>query len=235
MKRRFVSIVAIFILTFCISAEVPQLVNYQGKIIDDNGLPINSTVNITFRIYSSETLGDIVWQETQNVVITDGVFNVLLGSVTAFSDTLFNEIERYLTIQIQGEDEIADRSRLVSTPYTINAAKLNGKDDEEIIFPYNIKFMVSTFYMQNTSGQGIVYILTANGDFFRFQSNSQNWEQLTSPPVLAKDIIFMDATTIPNNGNFEWSHVYILTKDGSFYKYMYPGSWGQQTNSPVSP
>lgn len=215
-------------------AEVPQLINYQGKIIDDDGLPINDEMNVTFKIYDSEMNGNILWNETQNVIITDGVFNVLLGSVEDFSDSLFNENERYLAIQIEGESEIAERSRLVSTPYSINAQQLNGKDDEEILFPYQIKFMSSTFYKSGSQEYAIVYILTANGDFYRWTPSG--WEQFASPPIQAENIIFMDATAVSWYSYFEWSNVIILTKDGSFYKYEYPSNhWEQQTNSPVSP
>jgi len=218
MKTRIILCVVLLVFALSLLAEVPQLINYQGKILDDNGLPVNGVLNITFKIYDTETNGTVLWYETQNVTVMEGVFNVLIGSVETFLNTLFDEAERYLAIQIEGEIEIAERSRLVSTPYSINSHKLNGKDEEEIIFPFNIKFMVG-------SNNDKTFILTKSNEFYFFDLYSNSWTQITSPPIPANEIIFMD-------GHPE--HIFILTLNNEFYRY-YSGTWTQYQSPPVAP
>lgn len=218
MKTRFFLCFVLLIFALSLFAEVPQLINYQGKILDDNGLPVNGVLNISFKIYDTEINGTVLWNETQNVTMIEGVFNVLLGSVEPFSNNLFNDAERYLAIQIEGEIELADRSRLVSTPYSINSHLLNGKEDEEIIYPFNIKFMVG-------SNNDKTFILTKTNEFYLFDLYSNSWTQMTSPPIPAHEIIFMD-------GHPE--HIFILTLNNEFYRY-YSGTWTQYQSPPVAP
>jgi len=220
MKTRIILCVVLLVFALSLLAEVPQLINYQGKILDDNGLPINGVLNISFKIYDTEVNGTVLWNETQNVTVIEGVFNVLLGSVETFSNTLFNDAERYLAIQIEGEIEIADRSRLVSTPYTINAQKLNGKDDEEVLYPYNIRFMTTPIHYKT-------FILTQANEWYLYYWQDDTWSLRTSPPISADDIIFMDSYD---------NYVYILTKNNEFYRYYESSdTWTQYQSPPVAP
>ena len=63
--------------------SIPQLLNYQGRLLDSMGQPVadGTTVDMTFAFYGVETGGTVYLTVLQeDVVVTDGVYNVLIGS-----------------------------------------------------------------------------------------------------------------------------------------------------------
>jgi len=88
-KQALVFIILLSVLAVTsLKAQAPQLINYQGKLVI-NGDAANGTFAMTFSVYSTEEGVTPLWTETRSVIVTDGVFNVLLGSVESFPDTLF--------------------------------------------------------------------------------------------------------------------------------------------------
>jgi|GEM_PF-1699043 len=93
---------------------------YQGKLILD-GNPYNGNIDITFSLYSTEVGGTAWYSETQNVAVTDGLFNVMIGAV----NPLTYEAEKFgyqqwLGIQPAGAaNELAPRSLLGVAPYAM--------------------------------------------------------------------------------------------------------------------
>lgn len=111
---------------------VPGLIYYQGRLTDAVGAPKNGTFSMTFRIYNAATGGTKYWEETQPAVtVTNGLFNVLLGSVNLLDPAteLPDGPECYLEIEIEGE-VITPRVRIVSSAYALKAGdadKLDGQ------------------------------------------------------------------------------------------------------------
>ena len=104
------------------AATVPQLMNYQGFLSED-GLKLNNTVSLTFSIYDAETGGTALWTETQpQVLVQNGLFNVILGSAEPLPTTVFQQAERYLGIEVNASgQELSPRQRLTSVAYAFNA------------------------------------------------------------------------------------------------------------------
>ena len=105
---------------------VPHLINYQGRLTDKSGKPLEGSYSITFRIYDSETAGSLLWEETYSgAVIQKGVFSVLLGSVTnlnlAFDKPYFLEIK-------VGAEVMSPRQRISSSAYAIRAEKAESAE-----------------------------------------------------------------------------------------------------------
>jgi hypothetical protein len=103
---RFISILSgLFILALLFSlsfAGIPKMINYQGMLTDNSGTPLNGSYNIGFKIYNAESGGTERWEETQSgVSVTNGLFNVILGSVTPINLD-FSEIY-WLDITVDGE------------------------------------------------------------------------------------------------------------------------------------
>jgi hypothetical protein len=104
-----------------LQAQPPQLLNYQGKLVRD-GTPTTGTFTMIFSIYSDSTSGVRLWTEIRDVAVTAGVFNVLLGSITTFQDTLFANVgHRYLGVKVGNDSEMRPRFRLTSVAYAIKA------------------------------------------------------------------------------------------------------------------
>jgi hypothetical protein len=106
-------------------AQIPQLINYQGRLTNKDGTPATGTYEMQFKIYSDTTSLIPIWGEKQNIVVTNGIFNVLLGSENTFRDTLFASAgERYLGIQVGADAEMKPRFRLTSVPFSYNARRV---------------------------------------------------------------------------------------------------------------
>ena len=106
--------------------SVPDLIDFQGKITDDNGNLINGPVSLEFNIYDVETGGLPLWTETQNpVFVSNGYFHVFLGAVTTVPDSLFNAPGRWVGINVNNDGEMTPRTRLGSMPYSIKSGNGN--------------------------------------------------------------------------------------------------------------
>ena len=80
-KKIFFSVFLLFFMFFAFSsfvdAAIPRLINYQGKLTDTSGVPLTGSYAITFRIYDALSAGNLLWEETQQVLIDKGIFGVL--------------------------------------------------------------------------------------------------------------------------------------------------------------
>ena len=117
-------------------AQVPQLINYQGVLTNSAGSPINGTQSIKFSIYSATAGGSEVWTETQSVSVQNGLFNVLLGSVTPIPYSVFDASERYLALKVGSDPEMTPRKKLASTGYSFkanDADHLNGRTIPSVV------------------------------------------------------------------------------------------------------
>ncbi|UCE19470.1 MAG: tail fiber domain-containing protein [Gemmatimonadota bacterium] len=110
----------ILVLTHVSSADVPQLINFQGKLHDNAGNPLTGQYEITFRIYTVESGGTHIWTETINVSCNNGLYNVILGLTTPMN--LDFDDDYWLSIQITGDNELTPRYRIVSVPVAFRAA-----------------------------------------------------------------------------------------------------------------
>ena len=133
MKRNGALLVALlFLLTFNLHAQIPQQINYQGYLANSAGEAVNDTLDITFSLYNSDELtATPLWTETQQVIVEDGLFSVLLGSVNPIPNEVFNGQMLYLGMTIEDNSEMTPRKKLVSVAYSFrsyNSDKLDGED-----------------------------------------------------------------------------------------------------------
>jgi hypothetical protein len=121
---RFVLVLCLMTLVFLAgwaTAEIPKLINYQGMLTDSSGNPLSGLHDIVFKIYNGELGGTEKWGETQfSVSVTNGLFNVILGSVNPI-DLDFSE-DYWLEITVDGET-MPDRLKFTSVGYAYRAQK----------------------------------------------------------------------------------------------------------------
>lgn len=119
------TIAGILIFLFCpvLSAKIPCLINYQGKLNTTSGGCVNDTVQMIFSIYP-DTLGSPpVWTETHaQVIVKEGVFSVLLGEVDSLSPSMFDGNAEYLGIKVGTDPEMRPMKQIVSVGYAFHAA-----------------------------------------------------------------------------------------------------------------
>ena len=51
-------------LSLLAAPAAAEVLNFQGRLTDRDGFPLNGTYDVTFRIYEAETGGTSVWSET---------------------------------------------------------------------------------------------------------------------------------------------------------------------------
>ncbi len=136
LRIKFVALILLGVV--CAFASValssPMLFSHQGRILDGTGQPLNGVVPIKFSLFDSSSDGVEVWTEThQAVTVTDGLYSVLLGSVTPLSADLFAappssgaaQHDLYLEIEVNGS-VLSPRSQIISTPYSAVSTRVDG-------------------------------------------------------------------------------------------------------------
>lgn len=63
MKRFFdlcKYLIVIFLIVPAVASAVPNVMSYQGKLNDKNGVPVSGSVTMTFTIYDAATGGNML-------------------------------------------------------------------------------------------------------------------------------------------------------------------------------
>jgi hypothetical protein len=103
------------------TAAVPGRVNFQGLLLDDEGAPLTGVVDFGFALFPVPSGGSSVWSESHSgVEVTDGIYDVELGTTTPISAALLEGGTLYLEIDVDGET-LAPRRQLLAVPYSIRA------------------------------------------------------------------------------------------------------------------
>lgn len=87
MKHCILALVCSMAAAFTASAQVPSLINYQGRLTDSNGAAVTGNKNFAISIYDAATGGNLLYQETIGAVTLDanGVYSFQFGSAGSSS------------------------------------------------------------------------------------------------------------------------------------------------------
>jgi len=161
MKNLF--IIILLLTSLCLwTQNVPQTIDYQGRLADSDGNYLNGVVTVNFLIYNVETGGTELWNEIQDVSMANGIFHVLLGSDISFPPDLFDGADRWLELIVGGET-LSPRTVVASVPYSIKAEtaysvevplNLSGivSDPNSVIKGENTGTGYGVYGKQNSSG-----------------------------------------------------------------------------------
>jgi hypothetical protein len=121
--RLLAAAIIVLLTSGLVAAQVPPLLNYQGRLTSTQ-TAVDTVVPITFTIYN-DSLGAVsAWSETHPaVVVDDGLFAVLLGSVAPLPKDLFSGSSRYLGVKVGDDVEGAPLTRIVSAAYALKASR----------------------------------------------------------------------------------------------------------------
>lgn len=104
------------------SAAAPRTISYQGYLTDASGNPTSGSPVMVFSLYTVPTGGTNVWQELQtSIVVTNGMFNVQLGSSTALPANFQFDQQYYLGVKVGSDPEMTPRQALSSVASAITA------------------------------------------------------------------------------------------------------------------
>lgn len=145
----FLSIIIFIIILFGMSpyslAQTPgRLVNFQGKLTDQQGQSLDGAYTVIFSLYSTATGGTALWSERhENLSITNGLVNALLGSIQSLDEPQRIKFDgpRYLGITIDVDNnenspdpEMLPRQRIIPAIYAYNASNADTLDGRESDF-----------------------------------------------------------------------------------------------------
>lgn len=103
------------------SAEVPQRINYQGRLLDATNL-ITGTVELSLRLYNCPSGGVVLYEDSNSVVVADGLYSTVIGDDTRFgslADALTNS-DVYLEVAVNGA-ALSPRERIASAAYAMRS------------------------------------------------------------------------------------------------------------------
>lgn len=135
MCSRAVLFAGVFLLA-TVAYGGPQILGYQGTLLDDKGKPVpDGAYDMRFEIYAVETGGTSEWNETDAATtVTNGSFSTLLGDVQSFGD-LFTSPNLWLELAVDLDDSgtfdaaevYSPRQRMASAAWAIEADRLQGR------------------------------------------------------------------------------------------------------------
>ena len=100
------------------SSSFTTTINYQGRLADSSGNPLDGTYGMSFSLWDAATDGGLVWGPESHaaVPVSDGLFSVGLGSQTSggIPTSTWNG-DRYLEITVGGET-LSPRELIRSVP-----------------------------------------------------------------------------------------------------------------------
>ncbi|MEM7129661.1 MAG: hypothetical protein AAF702_25240 [Chloroflexota bacterium] len=123
---------------------------YQGRLADTAGTLLTNSFSMIFRLYSASAGGDHLWEETwtgpNSVRVSDGLFNVMLGSLTPIPQAVITGNENlFLGITVGNDDEMAPRVQLGTVPFATQALTVpDGSITAEKLAPDAIQVLTAS-------------------------------------------------------------------------------------------
>jgi hypothetical protein len=108
--------------TGCAEDRLAPQTSYQGRLTDENGYPLNGTVDLTIKLYHADSGGNAVHSETHsNVAVDDGLFDMAIGP-TALGSLAPEDMTQPLWLEVTVDDGtysevLTPRQRLLGSPY----------------------------------------------------------------------------------------------------------------------
>lgn len=136
------ALISFFLPQFARAASAPNIISYQGRLLNANGIPVSSaSVSMIFELYTASSGGTCVWSNSsascasataRTVTLTDGLFSEPLGDTSAtyaaIADSIFGDnATLYLQVTVGGE-ALSPRKQILAAPYALNSDTVDGLD-----------------------------------------------------------------------------------------------------------
>lgn len=230
-----IGLLSVLFLPSLLHAQAPQLINYQGRLIDGTNL-VSGNVGLSLRLFDASTSGTLLYEDSNTVAVADGLYSTFIGDDTV-SGTLAGALETtniFIEVAVNGT-ALTPRERLVSAAYAVkaqqalvftgsvldaqlssNIARLNGTNQT---FGGPVAFTsVSNTFTGTFAGDGLGVTNVSMGSLAVDQAAVVVWGVFSDPtPASATDLV-----AVASAGN----HILGLRANGL------PLSWGDLPYSP---
>jgi hypothetical protein len=125
-----------------VAADVPQLVSYQGVLMQDDAVVVpDGPYSLRFRVFRQEALGTPVFEQTLQVQVTNGLYNVLLSDNPPWTlAEAFSQTPAYMEVAVLAngggvpQDVVLEpRQQIASVPYALNVGAQEEAPEEVIV------------------------------------------------------------------------------------------------------
>lgn len=120
MTRKAILVLGLILISGATAWGTPWLLNFQG-FLKESGSPVNGTRNMTFKICDASTGGNCPFSENHdNVNVSTGIFNVLIGETEGLPMGYFDGNDRFIETVVGGTT--LPRQKITSVGYAVYAA-----------------------------------------------------------------------------------------------------------------
>lgn len=120
------------------SAAVPTTMTQQGRLLNSDGTPVTGSKSIRFALYDAANGGATLWEDSLDVTFDEtGFYTAVLGGGSNPLDAMvFGDGVAYLTMAVDGGEEMSPRHPVTSVPYAqIAGGVVPGSITEEALDP----------------------------------------------------------------------------------------------------
>ena len=153
-----------------LESQIDRRISYQGLLTQSNGQPLpDGPYELVFRLYDSLSSGRLLWEETQQTVVTKGLFQVYLGSAVTLENVDFLKVQVYLETSIAGERPFP-RTLISVVPYAVRAEFADSAsyvDSTNLSVVRSINDLRGNVLIEGSNG----IIVSTSGDTLRLSMN----------------------------------------------------------------
>jgi hypothetical protein len=191
----------------------PDTMAYQGRLAGSDGNPFTGTYNMIFSLYDVAAGGSALWTETWSggnaIQVTDGLFNVLLGSTTSIPPTLLEDnTALWLGVKVGADTEMMPRVQIGSVLFAMHSLTVpDGSISSEKLALQNDSICLgadTTFPLPGNNERVIIpgttlsLSLDTPGNVLMWSSGMYNF---STPNVYVGTTIFIDGSEILNSAS----------------------------------
>ena len=121
--KKLVSCLVVLLTAFSCGAQVPQLINYQGRLLDGTNL-VSGSVGLSLRLYNAPSGGSILYEDSNSVTVADGLYSTLIGDQTNSGDfaSALTNAQLWIEVAVNGT-ALSPRERLASAAYAVRSER----------------------------------------------------------------------------------------------------------------
>lgn len=169
----------VFLLVFLYGVDVPQRINFQGRLTDANNNPLTGNYSFSFKLYNVQTGGTELWFESKTLTVTNGYYTTNLGDAHPIPYSVFTSTG-FLWLEVGvGGVTLTPRQRIVSNGYAISSQFANASAGD---FVMGSGLLNASTFTSTTGSLRIAGTLTVVSSTITIgQGQSKRIEERTSP------------------------------------------------------
>lgn len=155
MKKHIITTLCTLACAMLAPAQVPSLINYQGRLTDSNGAPVTGTKNFSLSIFDAEVGGNLLYTEAVGAVVLDanGVYNFQFGAAgtsnTQIAETIAttNGTSTMFQKVLDNEPVVAGSVSVTDGTYTWSQSTgSSNEDDFGVAFSTSLRRVTVNYY-----------------------------------------------------------------------------------------